>query len=133
MDIGSGFNDDPLWLIAATSAYIKETGDTTILEESVPFDNDESKAQPLMEHLRRSFQFTLSHLGPHKLPLIGRADWNDCLNLNCFSETPGESFQTCANFESDKPESIFIAAMFVKYGQESTLSLRASVCWQVSV
>ena len=118
MDIGSGFNDDPLWLIAATSAYIKETGDTTILEKSVPFDNDESKAQPLMEHLRRSFQFTLSHLGPHKLPLIGRADWNDCLNLNCFSETPGESFQTCANFESDKPESIFIAAMFVKYGQE---------------
>lgn len=118
MDIGSGFNDDPLWLIAAASAYIKETGDASILDIMVPFDNDESKAQPLMEHLRRSFTFTLTHLGPHKLPLIGRADWNDCLNLNCFSETPGESFQTCANFESDKPESVFIAAMFVKYGRE---------------
>ncbi|MDY3920442.1 MAG: glycosyl transferase [Candidatus Limivivens sp.] len=118
MDVGSGFNDDPLWLIAAVSAYIKETGDLSILEESVPFDNDASRAQPLMEHLRRSFRFTLTHLGPHRLPLIGRADWNDCLNLNCFSETPGESFQTCANFESDKPESVFIAAMFVKYGNE---------------
>ena len=59
----------------------------------------ESKAQPLMEHLRRSFHYTCTHLGPHGLPLIGRADWNDCLNLNCFSKTPGESFQTTANFE----------------------------------
>lgn len=118
MDIGSGFNDDPLWLIACVSAYIKETGDFAILEESVPFDNDESKAQTLMEHLRRSFNFTNTHLGPHGLPLIGRADWNDCLNLNCFSKTPGESFQTCSNFESGKAESVFIAGMFVKYGKE---------------
>lgn len=118
MDIGSGFNDDPLWLVACVSAYIKETGDFSILEESVPFDNDESKAQPLMEHLRRSFNFTATNLGPHDLPLIGRADWNDCLNLNCFSKTPGESFQTCSNFESGKAESVFIAGMFVKYGKE---------------
>lgn len=117
-DIGSGFNDDPLWLIAATAAYLKETGDFSLLEEGVPFNQDASKAQPLMEHLTRSFHYTLEHLGPHKLPLIGRADWNDCLNLNCFSETPGESFQTCANYESDKPESIFIAAMFVHYGKD---------------
>ncbi|WP_455718495.1 GH36-type glycosyl hydrolase domain-containing protein [Anaerosporobacter sp.] len=118
MDIGSGFNDDPLWLIACVSAYIKETGDFGILEESVPFDNDETKAQTLMEHLRRSFEFTNTNLGPHGLPLIGRADWNDCLNLNCFSKTPGESFQTCSNFESGKAESVFIAGMFVKYGKE---------------
>ncbi|WP_167957319.1 GH36-type glycosyl hydrolase domain-containing protein [Anaerosporobacter faecicola] len=118
MDIGSGFNDDPLWLVACVSAYIKETGDFDILKESVPFDNDESKAQTLMEHLKRSFDYTNTHLGPHGLPLIGRADWNDCLNLNCFSKTPGESFQTCSNFESGKAESVFIAGMFVKYGRE---------------
>ncbi len=118
MDIGSGFNDDPLWLIAAASAYIKETGDFSILSVLTPFDNDESKAAPLLEHLERSYRYTLTHLGPHGLPLIGRADWNDCLNLNCFSETPGESFQTCANFESGKAESIFIAGMFVKYARE---------------
>jgi len=118
LDVGSGFNDDPLWLIACTVAYIKETGDFSILDEKVDFDNDENKAEPLLEHLTRSFNYTVTHKGPHGLPLIGRADWNDCLNLNCFSTQPGESFQTCSNFESGKAESVFIAGMFVKYGTE---------------
>ena len=117
-DIGSGFNDDPLWLIACTCAYIKETGDFTILDEPTPFNNEKGTEVPLMEHLRRSLNYTVTHRGPHGLPLIGRADWNDCLNLNCFSLTPGESFQTCSNFESGKAESVFIAGMFVKYGKE---------------
>ena len=116
--VGSGFNDDPLWLIAAVSAYIRETGDVSILDEMVDFDNDASLAQPLMEHLRRSFNYTRTHLGPHKLPLIGRADWNDCLNLNCFSEHPGESFQITGPSEGPVAESVFIAGMFVKYGLE---------------
>lgn len=118
LDIGSGFNDDPLWLIAGTSAYIRETGDYSILNEMVPFDNKEDLAQPLMEHLRRSFTFFDKNKGPHKLPLIGRADWNDCLNLNCFSETPGESFQTYGPSEGPVAESVFIAGMYVKYGNE---------------
>ena len=115
-DIGSGFNDDPLWLIAGTDAYIRETGDFSILDEAVPFDNDVSLAAPLMEHLHRSFDYIVNHTGPHGLPLIGRADWNDCLNLNCFSAHPGESFQTFGPSEGPVAESIFIAAMFVKYG-----------------
>ncbi len=118
MDVGSGFNDDPLWLIAGTAAYIRETGDFGILDEMVPYDNDESKATTLMEHLRRSFNYTNTHLGPHGLPLIGRADWNDCLNLNCFSKEPGESFQTTGPSEGPVAESVFIAGMFVKYGKE---------------
>jgi len=117
-DIGSGFNDDPLWLIAGTSAYVRETGDTSILEEMVPFDNDMSVAEPLMQHLKRSFDFTTTHKGPHGLPLIGRADWNDCLNLNCFSQHPGESFQTFGPSEGPVAESVFIAGMYVKYGEE---------------
>ena len=117
-DIGSGFNDDPLWLIAGTSAYVRETGDTSILTEQVPFDNDASLAKPLMEHLKRSFDYIVTHKGPHALPLIGRADWNDCLNLNCFSEHPGESFQTFGPSEGPVAESVFIAGMFVKYGEE---------------
>ena len=117
-DIGSGFNDDPLWLIAGTSAYVRESGDTSILTEMVPFDNDESVAQPLMEHLKRSFDYIVNHKGPHKLPLIGRADWNDCLNLNCFSEHPGESFQTFGPSEGPVAESVFIGGMFVQYGEE---------------
>lgn len=118
LDVGSGFNDDPLWLIAAVGAYLRETGDFTILDEPVAFDSDESLAAPLMEHLHRSFGYIRDHLGPHGLPLIGRADWNDCLNLNCFSSTPGESFQTTGPSEGPVAESIFIAGMFVKYGME---------------
>ncbi len=117
-DIGSGFNDDPLWLIAGTSAYVRESGDTSILTEMVPFDNDMNVAKPLMNHLKRSFDYIVNHKGPHSLPLIGRADWNDCLNLNCFSEHPGESFQTFGPSEGPVAESVFIAGMFVKYGEE---------------
>ena len=117
-EIGSGFNDDPLWLVACTAAYIRETGDSSILDHPTPFDNKPGSEQPLMEHLRRSINHVIDNRGPHGLPLIGRADWNDCLNLNCFSETDGESFQTTANYESGIAESVFIAAMFVKYAHE---------------
>ncbi len=114
--VGSNFNDDPLWLILGCDEYIKETGDWAILDEMVPFDNDESNKATLFEHLKRSFYHVVHNLGPHKLPLIGRADWNDCLNLNCFSETPGEAFQTTENKEGGVAESVFIAGMFVLYG-----------------
>ncbi len=118
-DIGSGFNDDPMWLILGTTAYIKETGDWSILDEQVPYDNDESLAQPLFHHLTVSFDHVVNNLGPHGLPLIGRADWNDCLNLNCFSRDPNESFQTTENkTEGSKAESLMIAGLFVVYGRE---------------
>jgi cellobiose phosphorylase len=112
-DVGSGFNDDPLWLIFGVAAYIRETGDYAILDEQVPYDNDPKTATSLFEHLKRSFNHVLNNLGPHGLPLIGRADWNDCLNLNCFSETPDESFQTTGNRVGRTAESVFIAGMFV--------------------
>jgi len=117
-DIGSGFNDDPHWLILAVAAYIKETGDLSILDEPVPFDNEPGSEQSLYEHLRRSFCYTVERLGPHGLPLIGRADWNDCLNLNCFSENPGQSFQTTTNKDGKIAESVFIAGLFVRSGKE---------------
>jgi len=124
--IGGGFNDDPLWLIACVSAYIRETGDFSILDEKCAFDSDFSKAVPLMEHLDRSFSYTTKNRGPHKLPLIGRADWNDCLNLNCFSAEPGESFQITGPSEGPVAESVFIAGMYVKYGKEYSDLLRAT-------
>jgi len=117
-DVGGNFNDDPHWLIVGVGAYLKETGDWSILDEPVPYDNEAGSEQPLFEHLRRSFQYTLERLGPHGLPLIGRADWNDCLNLNCFSDTPGQSFQTTTNKEGKVAESVFIAGLFVLAGQE---------------
>jgi len=125
-DVGSGFNDDPLWLITAAGAYVRETGDHSILEETVPFDNDPNDTATLFEHLRRSFHFTLENLGPHGLPLIGRADWNDCLNLNCFSTTPGESFQTTQNRAGRTAESVFIAGLFVHAAADYTGLARAA-------
>ena len=118
LEAGSGFNDDPLWLIFAVSVYLKETGDFSILEEMVDFNNDPALAKPLSEHLRRSFHFTAEHRGPHGLPLIGRADWNDCLNLNCWSLTPGESFQTVTNNDTGIAESVFIAGMYVSVADD---------------
>ena len=122
-DIGGDFSDDPLWLILSVAAYIKETGDWTILDEMVPYDNDMSVAQPMLEHLKVSFYRIVNNLGPHGLPLAMRADWNDCINLSCFSDTPGESFQTYTNPKfaaeggySKVAESVFVAALFTYAG-----------------
>ena len=111
-EIGGNFSDDPLWMILSTAQYIKETGDIAILDEMVPYDNDESRAQTLMHHLKQSYLRVVKNLGPHGLPLSLRADWNDCLNLNCFSMTPGESFQTSTSKDGKVAESVMVAAMF---------------------
>ncbi len=122
-DIGGDFSDDPLWLILSVAAYIKETGDWSILDEMVPYDNDMSIAQTMLEHLKVSFYRIVNNLGPHGLPLAMRADWNDCINLSCFSDTPGESFQTYTNPKfaaeggySKVAESVFVAALFTYAG-----------------
>jgi len=117
-DVGSGFNDDPAWLVLAVAAYLKETGDWTILDAPVQYENEAGSETPLYEHLQRSLQYTIDRLGPNDLPLIGRADWNDCLNLNCFSDTPGQSFQTTTNKDGKVAESVFIAGLYVLVTKE---------------
>ncbi len=120
-EIGGNFNDDPLWLILAVVAYIKETGDYGILDVMTPYDNKEELAAPLADHLKRAFDHVINNLGPHGLPLIGRADWNDCLNLNCFSSESGESFQTVTGKDGKVAESVMIAGMFAYIGEEYAL------------
>jgi cellobiose phosphorylase len=116
--VGASFNDDPLWLVLSVAAYLKETGDGSILDEPVPYDNRPGSEQRLYDHLQRSLRYTLDRLGPHRLPLIGHADWNDCLNLNTFSSTPGESFQTMTSKDGRTAESVFIAGLFVSAARE---------------
>jgi cellobiose phosphorylase len=111
-EIGGDFNDDPLWLIFGVAGYLRETGKWDILDERVPFDHDPERADTMYEHLRRSYLHVLEHRGPRGLPLIGRADWNDCLNLNCFSTDPDEPFQTAGTAEGGMAESVMIAGMF---------------------
>ena len=117
-DVGDGFNDDPLWLILGVAAYLKETGDWGFLELPVPFDNDTGDSATLFEHLKRSFFHVVHNSGPHGLPLIGHADWNDCLNLNCFSTDPNESFQTTTSRDGRTAESVLIAGMFIFIGAD---------------
>jgi cellobiose phosphorylase len=127
--IGSGFHDDPLWLILAVAAYVKETGDRAILDEPVPYDNEPGSQSSVYEHLQRSLRYTQERLGPHGLPLIGRADWNDCLNLNCFSDAPGESFQTTENRRGGVAESVFIGGLFaLAAGELAMLAERHGRC-----
>ena len=116
--IGSDFNDDPLWLVLSVAAYLKETGDWSVLDEQIPYENEPGTEQPLFKHLQSSLQYIHERLGPHGLPLIGRADWNDCLNLNCFSKIPDQSFQTIQNKDGKVAESVFIAALFIMATKE---------------
>ncbi len=111
-EIGSDFNDDPLWLILATASYLKETDDWSILDEQIAYDGNPETKEPLYEHLVRAADYTLHRLGPHGLPLIGRGDWNDCLNLNSYAQDPDESFQTAPIQEAGAAESVFIAGLF---------------------
>ncbi len=117
-DVGSGFNDDPLWLVIGVAAYLKETGDWSILDSPVQYENEAGSETPLYEHLQRSMLYTIDRIGPNGLPLIGRADWNDCLNLNCFSDTPGQSFQTTTNKNGEVAESVLIAGLFILAAKE---------------
>lgn len=117
-ELGTNFNDDPLWMILATASYIKETGDVSILDEMVPYENDDKLADTMLDHMKRAFYHVVKKVGPHGLPLIGRADWNDCLNLNCFSDTPGQSFQTSTSKDGKVAESVMIATMFAFIGPE---------------
>jgi len=112
--VGSNFNDDPLWLVMAADAYLRETGDFSLLDETVDYDNKTELADTMLNHLERSINYVLERRGPHRLPLIGRADWNDCLNLNCFSQEPGQSFQTTTNKEGKVAESVMIAGLLVQ-------------------
>ena len=116
--VGSNFNDDPAWLVLSVAAYIKETADWSILDEAVPYENQPGTESQLLDHLERCIQYTMDNIGPHGLPLIGRADWNDCLNLNTFSDQPGESFQTTTNRDGKVAESIVVAALFTMAAKE---------------
>jgi cellobiose phosphorylase len=117
-EIGGDFYDDHLWLILSTCAYIKETGDSGILYEKIGYADTPDSGHDLLHHLETSIAYTLNNRGPHRLPLIGHADWNDCLNLNCFSKEPNESFQTAGDVEGSIAESVMIAGLFLYASQE---------------
>ncbi len=112
-EIGGDFYDDHLWLVLSTCAYIKESGDFAILDEPVGYADTPGSGETLLHHLETGIAYTMRKRGPHGLPLIGHADWNDCLNLNCFSTEPNESFQTAGDVKDSSAESVMIAGLFL--------------------
>ncbi len=108
------FNDDPLWLVLARARPTSRRPATPASSTSrCPTTTSPARRRRSTSTCSAPSSTPSTGSGPHGLPLIGRADWNDCLNLNCFSETPGESFQTTANQEGGVAESVFIAGLFV--------------------
>jgi cellobiose phosphorylase len=86
------YGDDHLWIVLAVSAYIKETGDSAFLDQKVSFYEKDSYGAPVesgtvRDHLTRALHFTKNNMGNHGLPLLGFADWNDCVNLPTGAES----------------------------------------------
>ena len=86
------YSDDALWIVLAVTAYLKESGDWTFLDEVVPFYEKDRQGLALengtiLEHLRRAVAFTRKDVGRHGLPLLGFADWNDTINLPAGAES----------------------------------------------
>jgi cellobiose phosphorylase len=117
-EIGGDFYDDHLWLVLSVCSYIRESGDTSLLDEKVGYADTPGSGETMLHHLETSIAYTLKKRGPHGLPLIGHADWNDCLNLNCFSTEPNESFQTAGDVEGSNAESVMIAGLFLRATDE---------------
>ncbi len=84
------FSDDHLWLLLAVPAYLKETGDTGLLNLRVPFAD--AGTATVYEHLRRAIGFSWGKRGPHGLLLGLQADWNDCINLRGKGESMFSTF-----------------------------------------
>lgn len=72
-------SDDALWLVAAVTEYVKETGDKEFLEEVFTYADD--GAGTVYEHLTKILDFSAEQVGANGVCKGLRADWNDCLNL----------------------------------------------------
>lgn len=71
-------SDLPLWISLAALEYVRETGDSSIVLDKVPYaDGPEA---PLLDHIAAGLDRSLHDVGRHGLPLIHYGDWNDALD-----------------------------------------------------
>ena len=124
-ELGSNFNDDPLWMILATAAYIKETGDVAILDEKVPYENKDELADTMLDHMKRAFYHVCKKIGPHGFRLRAAPTGTNCLNFHAFPISPANPYNikqqtmlTSRPITSSTAESVMIAGMFAFIGPE---------------
>ena len=89
-------SDNHLWLVYAVHKVICECGKTDFLYKTAPYyDGGEGT---VLEHIEKSVEYTVNHLGEHGLPLMLGSDWNDMLSNVC---------------KEGKGESVFVSQMLV--------------------
>jgi len=82
--------DDLLWLGFVVAAYVRETGDLSIVDDPAPF-LDAPEPRPIADHVNRAFERAFQRTSPRGIPYIGAGDWNDGLSAAGLQEK-GESF-----------------------------------------
>ena len=77
------WSDDALWLLQALDRFISLTGDYDFLKEELPIAGEEGKKRSILETIKAVFTYSYKiSVGSHGIPLIDRADWNDCLRVD---------------------------------------------------
>ena len=123
--------DDALWLFPTVYKYIAETGNTAFLDEVIPFANKDEGT--VYEHLKRALDFSVKHLGPHKMPAGLYADWNDCLRLGANGESSFVAFQfyyaftILKIFAEEKDDAQYLA--WLEEEQSKLRKLLNELCW----
>jgi cellobiose phosphorylase len=123
---GAGFSDDHLWMVWAIIRYVKETGDYGLLDERVAYADNPDKKDTVLEHMVNALNFSYTHLGPHGIPLLLRADWDDSKQR----EYKGE-FSRGWNVKNIKSvntlsyaESVMNAGMLVRFAKDLAEAVR---------
>lgn len=123
--------DDALWLFPTVYKYISESGDTTFLDETIPYANKGEDS--VYGHLKRAIDFSLDHMGPHGMPAGLYADWNDCLRLGKAGESTFVAFQfylamsILKEFANDKNDASYIE--FLESEQDKLEKTMQASCW----
>ncbi len=80
-------SDNTVWPVYTAGQLVAETGEIEWLEETIPYRDAGSAT--IYEHLLRGLEHIYEHRGPHGLPTLFHADWNDGLAL--FQDPDAES------------------------------------------
>lgn len=73
------YSDQPFWIIWAVCELVKETGDLSVLETEISWQ-DGGKAT-VLEHVKAAVSRLILDRGEHGLVKLSFADWNDALNI----------------------------------------------------